>query len=306
MDQHKARPMTSAGIKPGLAKEKGTTLVQSLSRGLGILSQFTAERRSLSLAELTRRTGLHKATAFRFARTLEAEGFLTFDPDTNLYSVGPAWAAALYSLGSDNALSGILRDDMKTLAEDIQETVTIAVRRGDHVHIIHIADSNQLFRPQLPGSSLVPLHESWNVHAVVHLAYASEDTKRRMLAVNPPRYTERTITDRATLKARLARVADTGVAIECEEHRKGVCAVAVPVFKKSDMVLALGAVVPVERFSPEAVDRLVPRLKSAALGIGQRLDELSGGWHDRTGWAPDHQRFTGPLTSNVRGREHGT
>ncbi len=101
--------MAEAAKRPGPARENGATLVQSLSRGLGILSQFTADSRSLSLADLTRRTGLHRATAYRFARTLEAEGFLTFDPDTNLYSVGPAWAAALYSLGSDNALADILR-----------------------------------------------------------------------------------------------------------------------------------------------------------------------------------------------------
>lgn len=268
-------------MRPGVAKEKGTTLVQSLSRGLGILSQFTADSRSLSLAELSRRTGLHRATAYRFARTLEAEGFLTFDPDTDLYTVGPAWAAALYSLGSDNALANILEEDMKALAEDLEETVAIAVRRGDQVQIIHITDSWRLFRPQLPGSSLVQLNESWNVHATIHLAYASEDTKRRMLAVAAPRYTDATITDPVALRTRLIKVAEEGVAFDHEEHRRGVCAVGVPVFEKNDMVLALGAVTPVERFTQVDISRLVPRLKEAARSMGKRLENGANDWYCR-------------------------
>jgi len=275
--------MAAIASQPGLAKEKGATLVQSLSRGLGILSQFTADSRSLSLADLTRRTGLHRATAYRFARTLEAEGFLTFDPDTNLYSVGPAWAAALYSLGSDNALADILREDLASLADDIQETVALAVRRGDHVQIIRKHDSSQIFRPQLPDGVLVPLNHTWNVHATVHLAYASEDTKRRLLAVPPPRFTERTLVDPEAVRERLDQVVSEGVAYDCEEHRRGVCAVAVPIFVKNDMILALGAITPAERFTSTDIERLVPRLKEAALDMGRRLEDVSTNWYSRSG-----------------------
>jgi IclR family transcriptional regulator, KDG regulon repressor len=267
--------------KPGLAREKGATLVQSLSRGLGILSQFTAVSRSLSLADLSRRTGLHRATAYRFARTLEVEGFLTFDPDTNLYSVGPAWAAALYSLGSDNVLADILQEDLAALAESIQETVALAVRRGDHVQIIRRHDSSQIFRPQLPEGVLVPLNHTWNVHATIHLAYASEDTKSRLLAVPPPRFTERTITDPNAVRERLDQVVKEGVAYDCEEHRRGVCAVAVPIFVKNDMILALGAITPVERFAPTDVEQLVPRLRQAAGDMGRRLENVSSSWYTR-------------------------
>ncbi|NLO28434.1 MAG: helix-turn-helix domain-containing protein [Actinobacteria bacterium] len=66
--------------QPGPRQGKGPQLVQSLSRGLSVLSQFTAESRSLSLADLSRRTGLRRATVYRFARTLETEGFLSYDP----------------------------------------------------------------------------------------------------------------------------------------------------------------------------------------------------------------------------------
>jgi DNA-binding IclR family transcriptional regulator len=250
---------------------KGGRLVQSLSRGLGILSQFTAESPSLSLGDLSRRTGIHRATVYRFARTLEVEGFLTYDPDAALYSVGPSWATALYSLGGDAVLAEILNDDMHALSEATRETVTLATRRGDQTHIISITYSTRLNQPRLPGAALVPLSELWNVHAKIHLAHASKDTQQRMLAIPARRYTDKTVTDRKTIAANLARVVAEGVAYDFEEHQPGVCAVAVPITVKGDVVLALGLVTRVDRFSEAEAERFTGQLKAAATFMGERL-----------------------------------
>jgi IclR family transcriptional regulator, acetate operon repressor len=257
---------------------RGTQLVQSLSRGLGILSQFTAESRSLSLADLSRRTGIHRATVYRFVRTLEVEGFLTFDADSGLYSVGPSWATALYSLGGDTVLAEILNADLRALRDAVLETVTLATRRGDQVHIISATHPDRVFRPRLPESGLVPLNASWNVHAKVHLAYASKDTQRRLLAIAAPRCTEHTLTDRESIAAGLRKVAADGVAYDHEEHRLGVCAMAVPIFVKGDVVLALGVVIPVERFSEADRERLGSELRLASERMGSRLEKASHAW----------------------------
>ncbi len=151
------------------------------------------------------------------------------------------------------------------------------------MQIIRKHDSSQIFRPQLPDGVLVPLNHTWNVHATVHLAYASEDTKRRLLAVPPPRFTEKTLTDPKAVRERLIQVVNEGVAYECEEHRRGVCAVAVPIFVKNDMILALGAITPVERFTPTHIEGLVPRLKEAARDMGRRLEEVSTNWYSSSG-----------------------
>ncbi len=266
----------------GLRRSKGPQLVQTLSRGLGILSQFTAEARALSLAELSRRTGLHRATVYRFVKTLEAEGFLAFDPDTGLYCVGPAWATALYSLGSDNVLAEILREDIHALSKTIGESVAVATRRGDQAHIILVSHSDQLFRPRLPEARFVPLYETWNVHVKIHLAYASKDTQQRILSVQARRYTNHTLTDRAALLRELARVAAEGIAYDFEEHRMGVCAMAVPVFVKGDVALALGTVVPVERFTEADRQRLAGELRCSATVIAARLERASYDWREKS------------------------
>jgi DNA-binding IclR family transcriptional regulator len=233
----------------------------------------------LSLAELSRKTGLHRATVYRFTRTLEVEGFLTYDPDSGLYSVGPAWAAALYSLGTDTVFGEIFRDDMRTLAETVGETVALAVRRGDRVQVINITDSSHAFAPQLPDSVLIPLNASWNVHARVHLAFSSKDTQRRMLAIPAVRYTDNTITDRRALGERLTQVAEQGIAYSHEEYRKGLCAAAVPVLVKGDVMLAVGVVAPVERFSKPDLERFSRELRAAAHSMGARLEKAASAWN---------------------------
>jgi DNA-binding IclR family transcriptional regulator len=246
--------------------------VQSVSRALRILGQFSAQDPALSLAELGRRTGLHRTTVYRLVRTLEAEGFLALDGDAGAYRVGPAWAASLCSLGGNPILSDILSQDLQVLADSTGEGATLSVRRGDQVQIFRVISASSSFAPVLPPSELVPLSAYWNVHARIHLAYSSEDTRNRMSAVPAIRYTEKTVTDRAAIIAGLARTAAEGIAYSCEERRQGVCPIAVPVFSRGDVVAAAGLVIPVERFDEERLDRYTHALRATAATMGRRLE----------------------------------
>lgn len=246
-----------------------------LSRGLGILSQFTAQDPALSLSELGRRTGLHRGTVHRFVKTLQAEGFLTFDASTGLYRVGPAWAVALYSLGGNSVLSEILNHDLQMLAETTGECATLSVRRGDQIQMVDVVSTSSSFVPARTASSFVPLSEHAMVHPRVHLAYSSEDTRKRMLAVPAVRHTDHTVTDRAAIEARLAQTAAEGIAYSRDDYRKGASAVAVPVFLRGEVIAAVGLVVPSERFN-DNLERYTRELRAAAAAMGRRLEEGYG------------------------------
>jgi DNA-binding IclR family transcriptional regulator len=248
--------------------------MQVLSRGLGILSQFTAQDPALSLSELGRRTGLHRGTVHRFVKALQAEGFLTLDAATGLYRVGPAWAVALYSLGGNSILSEILNHDLQMLAETTGESASLSVRRGDQIQMVNVVSTSSSFVPARTASSFVPLSEHAMVHPRVHLAYSSEDTRRRMLAVPAIKHTDRTVTDRAAIEARLAQTAAEGIAYSRGDYRKGASAVAVPIFSLGDVVAVVGLIVPSERFD-DNLERYTRELRGAAAVMGRRLDEAS-------------------------------
>lgn len=253
------------------AESGGSPLVQSLSRGLLILGQFTADSKTLSLTELSRCTGLHKATVHRFVKTLEAEGFLT-SVDAGTYTVGPVWAMSLAALGSENVFAEILACDLQELAETTLETVAIGVRRGDWVHVAHVLPPGRSFIPVLPPSHLHPLHASWNVHSQVLMAFADEDLRRRMLAVPQTRYTRYTVVDAEDAATKSEQVRKEGVAYDRQEFREGTCAVGVPVRSRDRVVAALALVMPVERFTDSAVSEYIGQLRRAAENMGERLD----------------------------------
>jgi IclR family acetate operon transcriptional repressor len=104
------------------------------------------------------------------------------------------------------------------------------------------------------------------------LAFSSEDTKRRMLAIQPVRFTEHTVVDREAARARLERVLEEGVAYDREEHDVGTCAVGVPIMSRGKVVAALALIIPVERFTDDALPSFIDQLRGAANDIEKRLD----------------------------------
>ncbi|MGZ6950142.1 MAG: helix-turn-helix domain-containing protein, partial [Ilumatobacteraceae bacterium] len=56
--------------------------VQSLSRGLTVLQAFNADRPAMTLADMSRATGLTRATVRRLLLTLVALGFVCTDGRT--------------------------------------------------------------------------------------------------------------------------------------------------------------------------------------------------------------------------------
>lgn len=256
-------------------KGTGPSPIQALSRGLDILSQFTARDPMLSLAELGRRTGLNPATVYRYVNTLQAKGYLTQDPVTGQYRIGPAFAMSLFSLGGNSVLIQILDGDLSRLAEATGEGASLSVRRGDEVLNVNVIPPSSGFGQVIPANSAWPLTATWSAQVRVHLAYADDETRSRALAAPAVPYTENTITDRATLEALLDKTKREGIAYSLEERAKGRAAVAVPVFSREALVAALGLHLPPERFDDEHLQRYVPKLRTTAQAMGEHLEQAS-------------------------------
>jgi DNA-binding IclR family transcriptional regulator len=86
--------------------------VTAVARALSILTAFEGDELFLPLAELARRTGMHKPTVLRLARTLGAARFLVRRED-GAWRLGPAvgWMGSRYQaqFDLDSAIEPILR-----------------------------------------------------------------------------------------------------------------------------------------------------------------------------------------------------
>src|SRR5512138_2807833 len=62
--------------------------VKVLAKALKVLDVFSRQESAFTLDELTKRTGLDKSTVYRILRTIEKSGYIRFDPEDGLYSLG--------------------------------------------------------------------------------------------------------------------------------------------------------------------------------------------------------------------------
>lgn len=96
------------GAPPELTRDH----VQAVHRAVGLLTAFHGDEQFLSLAELARRTGMHKPTALRLARTLALSRLLV-QRDDGAWRLGAAagWIGSRYQalFDAESAIEPILR-----------------------------------------------------------------------------------------------------------------------------------------------------------------------------------------------------
>ena len=123
------------------AKREPDDTLKSLAKIVRILECFSVNDRTLSLAEICRRTGLPKSTAHRFAATMREVGFLDQDKERDRYRLG----LRLLEFG-DIVLANLdVHREARPMVEALQrltgQAVHLAVFDGMRAVVIHRADA---------------------------------------------------------------------------------------------------------------------------------------------------------------------
>ncbi|MFI6430220.1 IclR family transcriptional regulator [Rhodococcus oryzae] len=236
-----------------------------LGKAVTILRAFRAEDQVLTLADLVRRTGLHKATVHRLAGDLVANRLL------DRVDGGYRLSGGLFELGMrasvERSLLEVAMPFLQDLYERTHETVHLGVREGhDVVYIAKIGGHRQAKSPSRTGGRN-PLHCTAIGKAL--LAYAGPDIQREVLSSPMARRTAHTVVAPGLLRRQLTRIVETGVAFEHEESALGLTCVAAPVLGQGEEPLAAISVTgPTGRFRPESQ---VGAVRAAAAGLGSTL-----------------------------------
>ncbi|MEV8559078.1 IclR family transcriptional regulator [Streptomyces sp. NPDC051917] len=245
-----------------------------LARIVRIFEAFTPEDSSLTVSEISRRTGLHVATASRLVAELVSYGFPTRDADRRV-RIG----MRLWELATRASPSLSLRDAAMPFMEGVHDVV------GHHVQLGVLNDDDVLFLERLtaPGAVVnytriagrLPLHASSS--GLVLLAHGPDDLRRRVLDGPLHRYTPNTPATPALLRAELAEVRRQGYAFCPGYVHPDALGIAAPVREAhGDVVAALAVIVPNEA----GATSVVPVVRTAARGVSR------GGTHPAVG-VPD-------------------
>lgn len=220
-----------------------------LGKAVTILRAYTPDDQVLSLAELTRRTGLHKATVHRLARDLVGARLL------DRVGTGYRLSGGLFELGMrasvERSLLEVAMPFLQDLYERTHETVHLGMREGSEVvYVAKIGGHRQAKSPSRTGGRM-PLHCTAIGKAL--LAHADPLLQREILLAPLERRTPHTVVAPGLLRRQLERVVETGVALEREESAPGINCVAAPVFGPADELLAAISITgPTSRFRADA------------------------------------------------------
>src|SRR5665647_769260 len=107
--------------------------VRSFARGLRILRCFEVETPAWTLSDLARYLNLNRGTVHRFLKTLETEGFLTYEPETRKFYLGTAAFRLGQVANMNSELIRVARPHMESVALRSSEAVSLGAWTGDGV-----------------------------------------------------------------------------------------------------------------------------------------------------------------------------
>lgn len=253
---------------PALHRDAGS--VPAVERAARMLLALGDGQAQATLTELARDLRIHKSTAHNILATLIRHRFVSRDPLTKRYRLGPGLVAMAGAAADRPDLAALARPHLDRLQRLCGETVTLHVRDGAGSIILASGESShQLKVTAPPGHRLPPFA---GAVAKVLLAFAGETPR---LPARLPAYTPRTIAFPAQYLEELARVRRAGLAYDEMEYLPGVRAVSAPVFHgrgaTGEAAAALSIVGVAARVSPADLRRLAGPLQSAARGLSAML-----------------------------------
>lgn len=211
--------------------------LQSVRKALDVCIVLGQSPGGLSLAEISRETGLGKSALYRVLATLAERGFVVRHASTGRYRLG---------LGLVHVASQALRDmDVRQVARPHLER--LSRQTGETVHLVVLSQRQALFvdkvegeRPMRTGSYVGWLAPAYcTASGKVLLAHQDAAWIEAYLAEVPlVRYTAQTITDAAALRGEVEAIRSRGMAVDNEEIEEGLSCLAAPVWGRSGRVVA--------------------------------------------------------------------
>lgn len=251
--------------------EKDPTRLQTVDRALQVLLSFSDARSDWGVTELAEAMGLNPSTSQRLLASLAARGFLTPDPYTRRYSLGPAmWhMAALWE--RSGGLARLAESVLAELAQATGRTASFTVPDGFHVRCIAAVDGElgPLRSHPLVGD-LYPAHAGATSRA--YFAFLDPLVRRNMLSGRPfARYTELTEVDEAALERKLDETYRQGWAYSEGEYDATTRAISAPVRIGTRPVGSVSVVEPKVVERDDDIRDHVPALQEAAQSLADVL-----------------------------------
>jgi IclR family pca regulon transcriptional regulator len=250
--------------------EGNPDFILSLARGLAIIEAFGDHPDGVTVADVAARTALSRAAVRRGLLTLEMLGYACHTGP--VYKLSSRILRLGFSFLSSNSLATLALPILEELRDTIQESSSLSILEGGEIVYIARSGTNRVMSVGLAVGSRLPAYCT-SMGRVLLAALPDPEVAAALGRLPLPRRTPKSIVNRTTLKAELARVREQGFSLVSEELELGLRSLAVPVITRSGkLVAAMNAGVHASRISTEVMlKKFLPALKAAAHRLGQSL-----------------------------------
>ena len=207
---------------------EGTGVMESLARGLAMLTAFGESRASLSIADAARVTKLPRATVRRALITLEHLGYVSqtqgrYRPNATVLSLG-------YPVLTRLTLAQIAAPHLEALSARVGHSASLAVLRDETeiMYVARAATATRLTTIDIHVGSRLPAYATAMGRVLLAALPAAQRTKA-LRAAHPTRLTPHTVTDTDELSALLRQAHQDGYSVIDEELEVGLRSIALPV-----------------------------------------------------------------------------
>jgi IclR family pca regulon transcriptional regulator len=207
----------------------------SLARGLAVIRAFSDQRRSLTIAQISHKTGIPRAAVRRCLLTLRQLGYV--DTDGNTYLLKPKVLTLGYSYLSSTSLTVSALPTLNNVSRTLNESCSLAVLDENEVLYVARSATSRIMSVSLNTGSRLPAYcTSLGRAMLAHLPPDALDDYFGKVELKA--FTERTVVSEPRLRNVLAEARDSGYAMVEEELEIGLRSMAVPVRGASGAVVA--------------------------------------------------------------------
>lgn len=245
----------------------------TVSKALSLLTYFNHGRTEIGLSDLTRLSGMNKATVYRLMGEMQEPGFVEQADGDRSYRLGPQVLRLAALREAAVPILSVSRRVLKDLSEETGETTHLSLVQGTQLNSLsHAYSPRHAARVMMEDAEVLTYHGTASGLAV--LAYADPEFVDAVLSGPLHSHTAATVTDPEAIRRQLEEVRRSGMAQSVGGFEAEVHSHAVPVFGADRQVIgALAVAAPVSRMTPEQAVLIPAALHRA----GQTLTHRIGG-----------------------------
>lgn len=212
-----------------------TDVMGGFAKGLKVIEAFGEAAPRQTIADISKETGLDRATARRCLLTLADLGYAHYDG--KYFELTPRILRLGHSYLSATPLPRLIQPYLDGLSEQVGQSASASVLDGQEIVYVARASQKRVMSINLMAGSRLPAYCA--SMGRVLLASSSPSEALHILEESARvNLTDNTLTGVSALVAELERVRSQGYAINNQELELGLCSIAVPLMDRKGRVVA--------------------------------------------------------------------